>query len=161
MTRFIGAAVTALVLAFAAVGLGDAHGATQPATACKAGVTTFGGAPARTFCGPAAATVRRGGSTFTIRHGQCQVVGGTFTINIGTVVLGSTSKSKPEYFGVTIFGARKDGVYRKQAVSVVHGGKSVAVASDTVVTLEDGRTRGLFRGRLFGSSTVISGSFHC
>jgi hypothetical protein len=80
--------------------------------------------------------------------------GSTFTINIGTVVLGKPSKPKPEYFGITIFGARKDGVYRKATVSVVHRGKSLSSGNATV-TLKGGRTRGTFTAGTF------SGSFHC
>src|ERR1044071_2594543 len=71
-------------------------------TGCEAGISTFGGATARIFCGPATATVHAGGKTFTIRQGLCQKTAGSLTVNLGEIVIGSSTKPKPEYFGLTV-----------------------------------------------------------
>ena len=135
---------------------------------CKAGATTYGGAPARVFCGPATATVRVGGKTFTFRGGTCDRTSGYVTVNLGTIVLGSPSRPKPEYFGLTVgrlpLGggkpAPKDGVYAGAVISAVHAAKSIAVGR-AHVTLAGGRTHGTFTGQLVLSSKTVSGSFAC
>jgi len=135
--------------------------------ACTPGVKPFAGAQARTFCGPAKATLHAGAKTFTVRGGTCDRTSGSVTVNIGTIVIGSPSKTKPEYFGLTvgrILGsgkpAAKDGTYGGAAVSAVHLGKTLAVGT-AKVTLAGGRTHGTFAGRLVFSTTTVTGSFTC
>jgi hypothetical protein len=98
------------VLAAAVV---PAAGATA---SCTPGVKTVGGVTQRTFCGPAKATVHYGSQTWHFTQGECSKSGGYFTVNIGTVVLGMSSKPKPEYFGVTAQGAKA------VAIAVDHAG---------------------------------------
>jgi hypothetical protein len=146
---FAALVAVASTIALAIGSAGDAASKT-----CKPGVTKYGGAPARVFCGPAAATVRKGTATFAIRGGRCDRFGSTFTVNIGTVVIGTPTKPRPEYFGITVFNAGKDGAYTGGIASVVHRGKRFSSGTASV-TLKNGRTRGTFKaGRL-------SGSFHC
>jgi hypothetical protein len=146
----IGVAVAAL--AAAALGTASAHSA----AACTAGVTKVGGSPARTFCGPAKATVKIGAATVAYKQGICSRSSAGFTINLGTVVLGN-AKNKPEYFGITV--KASPGTHANSAVAVVHAHKSYAVLG--TVTLKAGLKSGTFSGKAFGSPTKITGSFSC
>jgi hypothetical protein len=138
------------------------------AISCKEGMTTFGGVPARVFCGSAAATVRASGKTFTIRNGSCQKTSSYFSIGIGEFVIGRSTKPEPEAFGVDVGRepgatgptAGKDGVYHGADVAVTHAGKGYALRGNATVTLTHGRTRGTFRASLLDGGTV-TGSFAC
>jgi hypothetical protein len=146
----IGVAVAALAAAaFATSSAGSS-------ASCVAGVKKINGVPARTFCGPAKATVKLGATSVAYKQGACSksVVG--FTINIGTVVLGNLKK-KPEYFGITVKATA--GAHANSGVAVVHAGKSYAVLG--TVTLKPGLKSGTFSGKVFGSPTKIAGSFSC
>ena len=143
------AALGTSVLACAALAGGNV-------AACTPGVKIIGGASARTFCGPARATVRLNGKTISYRGGVCSTGTGLFSANIGTVVLG-TVKNAPEYFGVTA--KAKAGTLSRQTIAVVHAGASHAVVG--TVTLKPGLSGGTFTGRAFGSKATISGSFTC
>jgi hypothetical protein len=146
----IGVAVAALAAA------AFATTSAQSAAACTAGVTKVGGTPARTFCGPAKATVKIGAATVAYKQGMCSRSSMGFTINIGTVVLGN-AKTKPEYFGITV--QAKPGAHANSAVAVVHANRSCAVLG--TVTLAAGLKSGTFSGKVFGSRTKIAGWFHC
>ena len=132
--------------------------AARERTACTAGMTKVGGTPARTFCGPAKATVHIGSATVQFKGGQCETSSAGWSINIGTVVLGVTSKAKPEYFGIA--GKAKTGKQTNAAVTFNHAGKGYAVTSNTV-TLKPGLKSGTFSGTAFGTSSPITGSFTC
>src|SRR5262245_25238370 len=146
----IGVAIAALAAA------AFATASAQSAAACTAGVGKVGGVPARTFCGPATASVKIGGKTVAFKNGMCSRSSAGFTINIGTVVLGN-AKKKPEYFGITVLA--KAGAHPNSATAVVHAGKSYAALG--TVTLKPGLKSGTFSGKVFGSPTKLSGSFHC
>jgi hypothetical protein len=133
-----------------------ASGSPQAAAACTPGVHKVGGVNARTFCGPAKASVHLNGKTVTYKNGECTNSIGLFSVNIGTVVLGNL-KSKPDYFGVTA--KAKAGKQAQQTIAVVHGGKSKAIIG--TVTLKAGLKSGTFSGKVFGSPTKITGSFTC
>ena len=121
-----------------------------------AGVKKINGVPARTFCGPAKASVKLGAASVAYVQGSCTKSSMGFTINIGTVVLGNLKK-KPEYFGITV--PATAGAHANSGVAVVHAGKSYAVLG--TVTLKAGLKAGTFSGKVFGSPTRISGSFTC
>jgi hypothetical protein len=146
----IGVAVAALsAAAFATT-------SAQSAATCVAGVKKINGVPARTFCGPATATVKLGSTNVAYKQGACSKSAAGFTINIGTVVLGNLKK-KPEYFGITVQATA--GAHANSGVAVVHAGKSYAVLG--TVTLKAGLKSGTFSGKVFGSPTKIAGSFSC
>src|ERR1700759_4545172 len=86
--RTLVALLAAALVAPAAVA---AAPASRALSACTAGMTTGGGAQARVFCGPAKATVQIGGKTLTFKGGSCERTSTYVALNIGTVVLGSTS----------------------------------------------------------------------
>ena len=146
----IGAAVAALAAA------AFATSSAQSAAACVAGVKKINGVPARTFCGPAKATVKIGTATVAYSGGACSKSAAGFTINIGTVVLGNLKK-KPEYFGITVKATA--GAHANSSVAVVHASKSYAVLG--TVTLKPGLKAGSFSGKAFGSPTKVTGSFSC
>jgi hypothetical protein len=153
------------VAAIATLAAGPADGAKK----CKPGVHRFDGSTkARTFCGPATAKVELlPGTTVKFKQGSCQKASKYVTVNIGTVVLGSTSKKKPEYFGLTVGRtpaggkpAPKDGTYDGGSVAFVHGNKNYSLGSSTV-TLTNNRSRGTFAGTIAGQQGQITGSFRC
>jgi hypothetical protein len=146
------AALTATALAATAF----AGSSPLSAAACVPGVKKINGVNARTFCGPAKATVKINGTTVSYRGGECSKSIGLFSLNIGTVVLGNL-KNKPEYLGLTA--TAKPGAQTRQTVAVVHAGKSKSTIG--TVTLKAGLKSGTFSGKVFGSSAVISGSFTC
>lgn len=139
-----------------------------PATAsakCTAGVHPYGGVQARTFCGPASASVSVGGKKAVLKGGQCDRTKDYFTINVGTTLLGTSSK-RPDYFGITVGktlgagkAAGKDGTYTGAAVAIVTKNTTYAVTQSSV-TLAGGRTKGTFSGTAIGGGKV-SGSFAC
>jgi hypothetical protein len=145
--------VVCLAVAACAVAVGQAH-----AAGCVAGMKKVGGVSARTFCGPAKATVKIGGSTVAYKGGQCETSSAGWSLNIGTVVLGQ-SKTKPEYLGVSVSKA-KPGSQPAVAVAVDHANKGYAVIGGTV-TLKPGLHAGTFTGTAFGLSSKVSGSFSC
>jgi hypothetical protein len=142
-----------------------AAGATR--AVCTPGLTKVGGVTARTFCGPARATVKVGGKTFSLANGNCDRTARYVSVNIGTVVLG-LAKKKPDYFGLNvgrILGAGKpaprDGTYHGSALALDAGGKGYAVRADEIeVTLTGNRTKGTFTATLLAGGS-ISGSFSC
>lgn len=89
-------------------------------------------------------------------------------LGIGTLILDSKDPrgGPPRSFGISvgrIFGvgkaAPRDGVYSSVTLAYVHNGKRFA-ASTAAATLQGGRTRGSFTGRLF-TGEAISGTFRC
>ncbi|MFL6013952.1 MAG: hypothetical protein ACJ74P_06630 [Gaiellaceae bacterium] len=148
------------VVCGAAVVVATALARTAPAAGkvatCTPGTKKIGGAPARTFCGPAKAAVKLNGKTISYKGGSCSTSIGLFSVNIGTVVLG-TVESAPDYFGVTA--KAKAGSQSRQTIAVVHAGASHGVIG--TVTLKPGLRGGTFSGKAFGSKATISGSFTC
>ena len=158
-------AVAAVVIAVVVAG---GSVATAHSTSCNAGVRQLNGVPARTFCGPAAARIRIGGKTFVFAEGNCVATQQFVSINIGTVVLGQTTRHQPNYFGLDIGRipgsgsppARQDGSYRSGTVlTVEYADKSYDVVSG-VATLQGHRSRGTIRGNTF-SGQALTGTFHC
>jgi hypothetical protein len=150
------------LLVIVAVGAGltvaaSAVASPQHAAACVAGVKKINGVSARTFCGPAKATVHVNGKTIAYKGGACSKSSFGWSINIGTVVLGNLSK-KPEYFGITA--EPKAGTQGNGAVAVVHAGKGLAVTQSTI-KLTAGLKSGTFSGKVFGAPTRVTGSFSC
>ena len=135
--------------------------------ACTAGVHPFGDVSARTFCGPAKATLVVVGRTIRFQGGSCQRGPAYVSLNIGTVVLGTTTKPRPDYFGlnvgkVPIFGgtpATHDGTFPAEALAIRHANKGYSMLQATV-TLAGGRTRGTYRGSILGGGAG-HGSFSC
>jgi hypothetical protein len=135
--------------------------------ACTNGPTLYQGERAFTSCGgPATAVVKLGGRTLRYRGGTCRQTSTALELNMGTTIVGQTTKPLPRYFGIAIgrlFGAGrpapKDGSYRGGILAVVDDGKRYA-SFDTQVRLSGGRTRGSFTAKLLEGATV-SGSFLC
>ena len=153
MTRLVLAAALCALVAAAAVPLAGAR------ASCTAGMKTVGGVSERTFCGPAKATVHYGSQTWTFSQGEC-AKSPYFSVNIGTVVLGTSSKPKPDYFGLTA--QKSGGSWKAIAVVFDHGGKGYPVRTDTAkVTVSPGGTKGTFAGTSFLGGTKVSGTFSC
>jgi hypothetical protein len=156
------------LLCAALVGLAALSTAAEGRKACKPGVHTFSGSTkARTFCGPARSTAVIGTAKFAFKGGSCHKTKKYVTLNIGTVVLGDTSKPHPEYFGITVGQtpaggkpAPKDGTYDDALLAFVHKHKRYSVG-DASVTLQGGRTHGTFSGQLAPNGAPVTGTFRC
>jgi hypothetical protein len=162
----------ALLVAMTAIAgaAASASSATPSRSACTPGMISFGGVQARVFCGPAKATVKVGGKTFSFTGGSCERTSKYLAISIGTVVLGTTTKKKPDYFGLdvgaypgsTVKSAAKDGSNTGGVIAVVHAGKAYLLRGDTAkITLSGGRTRGTFSADGLLGSSGATGSFSC
>jgi hypothetical protein len=149
-----------IVLVLAVVAAALAATAQAPARpACTAGVHSNSGVTYRTFCGPARATLHLGGKTLTFTGGSCDSTSGTFTINIGTITLGS-GKPKFRYFGITVF-TDHDGTFQNQAVAwQLPNGQRGALFRATV-KLKNGRKKGTFTGSALTGGGTGSGTFSC
>ena len=162
-----------MIMLLAALGVGAwtaASTATALRAGCSPGVITFGGVQARLFCGAAKATVKIGGKTLSFKGGSCERTSKYLTVNIGTVVLGTTTKKKPDYFGLDVGAypgstakpAGHDGGYTGGVLAVVSGGKSYLLRGDTAkFTLSGGRTKGTFSAAGLLGSGAATGSFSC
>jgi hypothetical protein len=125
--------------------------------ACTPGVRSSGGVTFRTFCGPAHATAKTGGKTFRFAGGNCEVVGGFFTVNIGTVSLGAR-KPKYAYFGIDVQ-PPKAGAHSNQIVTFSFAGKRYSVLRASVV-VKSGLHSGTFSGTVLTGGRA-TGSFSC
>lgn len=133
------------------------------AAGCVAVVKEINGVNTRQFCGSAKAQGTAGGQSISFSDGDCQVVSGQFTLNIGRIVLGITDaaqelKKQYNYFGVTL-STTKDGTFKNASIAFDYGGTGYALTSNTLV-LSDNLTKGTFTGsdRVHGDA---SGSFTC
>jgi len=150
----------------AAAALPAAAGVRAPS--CTAGMHAVGGVNARTFCGPASATVTVGGVTYRFKGGECEKGAQYLSLDIGTVVLGQTTKPRPDYVGLNVgklplvggTPAAHDGTFPAEALAIEHAGKSYTMVQATV-TLSGGRTRGSFKGKLLTGNGTASGTFRC
>ena len=154
-------------LGAAALGAGAGSGASA---ACKAGVTKVNSIDARAFCGPAKATVHYGTKLFTYTQGDCENSSKDVVVNIGTVMLGLTTRPKPNYFGLLVGtsaggkAAARDGTYTGGVLALVYGGKGYVVRTTSLkIAIAGGRTRGTFTGvtRFDNPPSKVTGSFHC
>ena len=127
-------ALSALALAAATTAL-----AAPAKTTCTAGMTSVGGVPARTFCGPAKATVHIAGKTLSFKGGSCERTSKYLSLQIGTVILGQAKKKKPDYFGIdvgaypgsTSKAATKDGKYVGAVIAIDYHGTGYLLRGDT------------------------------
>ena len=146
-----------LTLVIAILAFSVATSANARTTGCSAGVHTVGGASVRTFCGPAHATVHAAGKTLHFTGGQCEISGGYFTVNIGSITIGSSSP-KFTYLGIDVK-PPKAGSHSSQIVSWQTPGKRASVLPATVV-VNAGLKSGTFSGPLLGGGSA-TGSFSC
>ena len=156
----------------AAVAASSALGAGAASSGCPQGLIDYGGAKARVYCGPAKATVRLGTSVFKVVGGMCNRTATTILVNVGTIVIGKTTKPYPSYFGINVGPvpdtslakakpAPRDGTYRGGIISISYRGKGYFARGDGVVTtLSSGRTKGTFTAKTIDGKPV-SGSFTC
>jgi len=164
--RGIGGAA-AIVAVVAGVALAAASGEAA-ASSCTPGVKNVSGGIERVFCGPAKVSVKLGGRTVALSQGSCVSGSAYLTVNIGVFSSLTSSKSRPNYFGLdvgrvpgsTTPPAGKDGTYRSGVVMVlVFDGTGYSLLSATA-TLSHNRTQGTVTGTTLTKQTVTA-SFHC
>jgi len=102
---------TTVTVAAAAVAAAAAMAAattpTRAATAppCTPKITKIGGHTAAANCGPATATLRINGRTYTFHNGFCEqskAAGSALELTLGTIVLGVKGNAGQPYFDMTI-----------------------------------------------------------
>ncbi len=148
-----------LVLAAAATGAALAP-AMSARSACTPGLSKIGGFQARTFCGPARATVKVAGKTISFAGGQCAISNGYWTVNIGTIELGAPHKTK-SYFGIALMKpSHADGTYADVTFGFNVPGKSYLVSGGTL-TLRKGGKAASFSGKLALGGGNATGSVTC
>ena len=111
---------------------------------------------ARTYCGPAKATLKVGGKKYLFRGGNCKISNGNWLLNIGTITL--VGKPKYRYLGITVF-SRKPGKH-SAAVSYQLQGKTKSLRN-AYVTLARGLKKGTYTGKVTPGGGKASGSFTC
>ena len=158
----------ALALAVSSIALmgGNAQASLSPAVTHAACVSTktIGGQVAKVFCGPATATVRIGGKTLRFEHGFCQVAGGAFAVNIGTLVVLKPTQSL-SYLGIVLTRGTGGGTWHAIALAFRSGGKSYAGAKIRI-RISSGLKSGTFSGigatnPLGTGGAPFAGSFSC
>jgi hypothetical protein len=94
-TAFKAGAALAVMIAASTTTAGPVVSAALPqanAAACEAPVSRIDGGPAVNYCGPATATLRVGGWTYSFSHGTCQSAPGLEDVTtLGTFAKASTS----------------------------------------------------------------------
>jgi hypothetical protein len=168
-----GSLIVLVALAIAA-GLTAGAAAAPRRVACTPGQSTVDGHSAMTFCGPAKATVKVQGKTYSFKGGSCTKTGKYVNVNIGTVVLGAAKQKQP-YFSVLVGAypganpgtraAPKDGTYGGALVVVRSNSKGWDLNGfdkDVKVTLKKNRSAGTFTGSTHFSPRIkVTGSFSC
>jgi hypothetical protein len=149
--------IAVLAAVIAAVGSSGGATASVRSATCTAGTHSVGGATLNTYCGPAHATAKAGGKTFSFSGGQCAVSQGFFAVNIGTFTLPPV-KPRASYFGIDVK-PPKSGTHANQIVAWQSGGQGYSVAGATVI-VNAGLTGGTFSGHLLTGGSA-SGSFSC
>jgi hypothetical protein len=148
---------------------GTAAGGEAQKSACTPGATTFGGARALVFCGPAKAKVTVGTTKLAFVQGSCERRQNYLRVDIGTRILGKTAQPKPDYFQLVIgktpgsaeLPVSKDGTYGRALITVIKGGTEyLPDTSRGKVTLKLKRTRGTFTAKT-ADGQAVSGSFSC
>jgi len=153
-------ALTLSVVLAAAAALAGLAKALPSRDACTPGLSKIGGFQARTFCGPAKATVRVGGKSLTFGGGQCAISQGYWTVNIGTIELGQPHKTK-SYFGIALMKpSHADGTYRNVTFGFNVPGKSYLVSGGTLTLRNGGKAAG-FSGTLAPGGAKVTGSVTC
>ena len=160
-----------LALAAACTVAGVVASGSPARVACTPGVIGFGGTQARVFCGPGKATAKYKGKTLQFKEGNCEKTSDYVVLNLGTLVLGDTTKKKPGYFGLVVgrFAgsgkpASKDGTYTGGVITWVHNGAGGPIidARTLKITLKGNRSRGTFAGNAILNKTgKVSGTFSC
>jgi hypothetical protein len=154
--------VCAICLA-AVAGSGHAQLHSKRAGACTPRHTTVRGHPAVVECGPATATVRYAGKTFTFSGGTCSKVG-FWNVYIGTRVTGGASKNLFFAFG----SVKKDGTYTQHDFEVgFQNDYAVFDLGKGTTTLSRNLRHGTFSGTVLTGPNLrpngkrMSGSFSC
>jgi hypothetical protein len=152
--KLVVAVVTLLAAAAALTGTAVAGSATPP---CTPKVTTIGGKPAVINCGPATATVKIGGKTYSFKNGFCQNSPANkeaLELSLGTTADTTKPVSSP-FFNLTAttsFGA----------VNADYAGKTIVL--DSIVSLK-GKvpSSGTFAGKNLGGAgaTAFTGTWNC
>ncbi len=154
---------TTLVTLVAAIGAGvvalTANAASNGGGAppCVPKLGKLNGRPIVYECGPATATLRTGGKTYSYRNGFCQqskTAGLELQLDLGTLAATTNGNARNPYLSIT---AAKVG----GTVSAYHDGKRIA---NNLVTLSGHfPTQGTFKSKYSGAGfgQTFSGSWNC
>ena len=134
--------------------------ASRGAPPCTPTITKIKGHPAAVNCGPATATVRIGGKTYTFRNGFCQQstsAGMVLQLDLGTTAPTAKGNAGLPHFNIDVIKH-----LLSATVDATYGGKSL-IASGLVTVRGKVPTLGTFKSKFsgpgFGAS--FTGSWNC
>jgi hypothetical protein len=167
------AALSALFLVAGAAVLAGAvahesPGGVRSTPGCKN--TTVDGATVVVYCGPAKATVKTGGKTYSFSGGKCQQSVGFWTILLGKQTLPPAKAKFPSFQGTAKIAKTKAGTYKKGEYTLAFQlpGKDVVISAGNPylntgsVTVTAGAKKGTFVGvDALKTSRHITGSWSC
>jgi hypothetical protein len=145
-------ALTAAVLTATAVA-----GSTAGAPPCVPKVKKVKGHEEAISCGPATATLRIGGKSYTFRHGFCQQSlkqGAALLLDLGTVVVGAKGNAGQAYLSMTV-----GKVHTIASVSEADFGGKQLTGTALIVVAGKIPGAGTFKSR-FGTPS-FTGSWNC
>jgi hypothetical protein len=166
-----GVAPVLLVAGALLVGATVAHespGAVVSTPGCKN--ITVDGATVVVYCGPAKATVKTGGKTYSFSGGRCKQAVGFWTILVGKQTLPPAKAKFPSFQGTAKIAKTKAGTYTKGEYTLAFQlpGKDVVISAGNPylktgsVTVTAGAKKGTFVGvDALKTSRHITGSWSC
>lgn len=153
-------AIAVLLVATTACAIAlTASASTRSSPPCTPKVTTIGGHRAGVDCGPATATLRIGGKTYTFHKGFCQqskAAGTALELTLGTTVLGGKNNAGQPAFDLTIT------KYRAASVGYAYyGGRNLLKDNLNLINYSGSLpSHGTFTS-LATAGTKFTGSWNC
>lgn len=153
------AAVCCLTAALTAV---SAHaGPRGGGPQCQPKMIKVGGYRAAVFCGPATATLKIGGKTYTFKDGLCQnskAAGSALELDLGTLLSGGRGNAGKAYFSMLV-----DHVRTTASVGGAdYGGRDLMRGVLPLIDVKGNiPLEGTFTSTNVGSGPTFSGSWNC
>ena len=139
-----------------------AHASTRNTPPCTPKIATIGGHKAAVNCGPATATIRIGGRSYTFRNGFCQhgkSSGASPQLDLGTSVIGVKGNAGKADFNMLIDARLHSPLGTGSVFHADYGGKQLL--GDSLITAKGNLpVKGTFTGTT-ATGAKFSGSWDC
>ena len=130
------------------------------AAPCKPLISRIEGGPAVNYCGPATATLRVGGKTYTFSHGTCQSAPGfEDVITLGTFAKGKNGSGTPDNGGSPYFSLDL-GPGESSYLNLTYFGGNLLSAEGSVSFRGQATSKGTFKS-LSAQPAPFSGTWDC
>ncbi len=159
--------VTVVALAAAAactLALTASAAPTGNAPPCTPKITKIGGHKAAINCGPATATLRIGGKSYTFRNGYCQTsksAGSYPALNLGTDVLGGGKNNAGQPSFSMLIVAHLHSPYGSGSVFHADKGGKRILGDSLIKVSSSSPAKGTFTGTDYSAGTKFTGSWDC